>query len=119
MNLLKQGLSDKELGQRMHIETCTVNGFLKRIFPKLGMHTRRRAVQMLFGAGPQTCWACSLILVPYIPSPFLLTPRLLRCQIGSSLWCIRIQPMPMRKRPPFLSVRAIREVLELDQDEAH
>jgi DNA-binding NarL/FixJ family response regulator len=54
MSLLRLGLTDKEIAQRMHIETCTVNAFLKRIFPKLGMHTRRRAVQMLFGAGPQT-----------------------------------------------------------------
>jgi len=38
----------------MQIETCTVNGFLKRIFPKLGMHTRRQAVQKVFGGAPQT-----------------------------------------------------------------
>jgi DNA-binding NarL/FixJ family response regulator len=54
MRLVRLGLSDKEIGQRMQIETCTVNGFLKRIFPKLGMHTRRQAVQKLFGAEPQT-----------------------------------------------------------------
>jgi LuxR family transcriptional regulator, regulator of acetate metabolism len=54
MTLVRLGLSDKEIGQRMHIETCTVNAFLKRIFPKLGMHTRRQAAQKLFGATPQT-----------------------------------------------------------------
>jgi len=54
MRLLRLGLSDKEIGQRMQIETCTVNGFLKRIFPKLGMHTRRQAVQKVFGGAPQT-----------------------------------------------------------------
>ena len=54
MTLVRLGLRDKEIGHRMHIETCTVNGFLKRIFPKLGMHTRRQAVQKLFGAAPLT-----------------------------------------------------------------
>ena len=54
MSLLRLGLSDKEIGQRMHIETCTVNGFLKRIFPKLDTHTRRQAVQKVFGAEPRS-----------------------------------------------------------------
>ena len=54
MSLLRLGLSDKEIGQRMQIETCTVNAFLKRIFPKFGVHTRRQAVQKVFGADPQT-----------------------------------------------------------------
>ncbi len=54
VSLLRLGLSDKEIGQRMHIETCTVNGFLKRIFPKLETHTRRQAVQKVFGAEPRT-----------------------------------------------------------------
>ena len=53
IRLVRLGLSDKEIGQRMQIETCTVNGFLKRIFPKLGMHTRRQAIQKLFGEAPQ------------------------------------------------------------------
>jgi DNA-binding NarL/FixJ family response regulator len=53
MTVLRLGLSDKEIGQRMHIETCTVNAFLKRIFPKLGVHTRHQAVHKLFGAAPQ------------------------------------------------------------------
>ena len=54
MTLVRLGLRDKEIGHRMHIETCTVNAFLKRIFPKLGMHTRRQAVQKVFGPAPQT-----------------------------------------------------------------
>jgi LuxR family maltose regulon positive regulatory protein len=54
MSLVRLGLTDKEIAQRMQIETCTVNGFLKRIFPKLGMHTRRQAVQKVFGTGPHT-----------------------------------------------------------------
>lgn len=52
MSLLSLGLRDKEIAQRMGIETCTVNAFLKRIFPKLETHTRRQAVQKVFGLGP-------------------------------------------------------------------
>jgi DNA-binding NarL/FixJ family response regulator len=54
MSLLRLGLSDKEIAKRMEIETCTVNAFLKRIYPKLETHTRRQAVQKVFGAGPKT-----------------------------------------------------------------
>jgi DNA-binding NarL/FixJ family response regulator len=52
MSLLKLGLRDKEIAERMQIGTCTVNAFLKRIFPKLEAHTRRQAVQKVFGAWP-------------------------------------------------------------------
>ena len=52
MSLLSLGLTDKEIAQRMRIETCTVNTFLKRIFLKLETHTRRQAVQKVFGPGP-------------------------------------------------------------------
>jgi LuxR family transcriptional regulator, regulator of acetate metabolism len=52
MSLLRLGLSDKEIAHRMDIQTCTVNAFLKRIFPKLGTHTRRQAVQKVFGTAP-------------------------------------------------------------------
>ena len=54
MRLVRLGLSDKEIAQHMHIETCTVNAFLKRIFPKLAMHTRHQAVQKVFGGAPET-----------------------------------------------------------------
>ena len=119
VSLLRLGLSDKEIGQRMQIETCTVNAFLKRIFPKFGAHTRRQAVQKVFGGELQNWWACTLILVPYFPSSFLLTPGPLRCQIGSSLWCLRIQPLRMGKRSPFLIWLATRELLQLDQNKPH
>jgi DNA-binding NarL/FixJ family response regulator len=51
MGLLRLGLTDKEIAKRLEIETCTVNAFLKRIYPKLETHTRRQAVQKVFGAG--------------------------------------------------------------------
>jgi len=54
MSLLRLGLSDKEIAQRMDIQTCTVNAFLKRIFPKVEAHTRHQAVQKVFGARPQS-----------------------------------------------------------------
>jgi DNA-binding NarL/FixJ family response regulator len=53
MSLLRLGLRDKEIAERMQIETCTVNAFLKRIFAKLEAHTRRQAVQKVFGVGPK------------------------------------------------------------------
>jgi DNA-binding NarL/FixJ family response regulator len=46
---LTHGLQDREIGQSLGIETNTVNAHLKRLFKKLGVHSRGEAVRIASG----------------------------------------------------------------------
>ena len=43
MNLLSRGCVDKEIADALQISIWTVHGHLKRIYEKLGVHTRTEA----------------------------------------------------------------------------
>lgn len=43
LNLLSKGILDKEIAEELKISVWTVHGHLKRIFEKLGVHTRTEA----------------------------------------------------------------------------
>jgi DNA-binding NarL/FixJ family response regulator len=45
-----QGLSDREIGQRLYLSHRTVGSHLYRILPKLGVSSRTELVSWLYGA---------------------------------------------------------------------
>ncbi|MEK7675368.1 MAG: response regulator transcription factor, partial [Verrucomicrobiota bacterium] len=47
---LFRGLFDKEIGDELHISTGTVHSHLVRLFRKLGVHSRKEALQRFLGA---------------------------------------------------------------------
>lgn len=49
--LLEQGLTNQEIGERLHIEVSTVKIHLHNIFEKLGVHYRGQAVARMRGLG--------------------------------------------------------------------
>ena len=63
LRYLMQGLTNKEIGQRMHISPNTVKAFLKLIMTKMGVSTRSgivgRTVNPLLQRGPQVAAATS------------------------------------------------------------
>ena len=48
--LAAQGLSNREIGQRLYLSHRTVGSHLYRIFPKLGISTRTELALWLYGA---------------------------------------------------------------------
>ena len=46
-NMAAQGLTNREIGQRMYISPRTVGSHLYRIFPKLGIATRAQLAAVL------------------------------------------------------------------------
>ena len=55
------GLSDREIGEEIHLAMDTVKYHLKQVFVKLGIHNRTRA-------------AISLVLMGLVPPPRPLLP---------------------------------------------
>jgi DNA-binding CsgD family transcriptional regulator len=52
LTLLREGLTNKEIAQRLEIAPGTVQTHLENIFSKLGVHTRTAAVARAFNGGP-------------------------------------------------------------------
>jgi LuxR family maltose regulon positive regulatory protein len=49
LRLLKEGLTNQQIADRLVIATGTVRTHLENIFEKLGVHTRTAAVARAFG----------------------------------------------------------------------
>jgi DNA-binding NarL/FixJ family response regulator len=50
--LVAQGLSNREIGQRLFLSHRTIGSHLYRIFPKLGITSRQQLAGVLSGGGP-------------------------------------------------------------------
>ena len=61
MKYVVRGLSDREIGEEIHLAMDTVKYHLKQVFAKLGIHNRTRA-------------AISLVLMGLVPPPRPLLP---------------------------------------------
>jgi DNA-binding CsgD family transcriptional regulator len=53
VRLLREGLTNQEIAERLIISTGTVRTHLEHVFEKLGVHTRTAAVARAFGSIPQ------------------------------------------------------------------
>jgi DNA-binding CsgD family transcriptional regulator len=51
VRLLREGLTNQEMAERLVISTGTVRTHLENVFAKLGVHTRTAAVARAFGSG--------------------------------------------------------------------
>ena len=49
LRLLREGLTNREIADRLVIATTTVRTHLENVFEKLGVHTRTAAVARAFG----------------------------------------------------------------------
>jgi DNA-binding NarL/FixJ family response regulator len=57
MNLIAEGMSNKEIGQRLQIATYTVKSHVHNILEKLALHTRLQIAAFTHkagGSGPPT-----------------------------------------------------------------
>jgi DNA-binding NarL/FixJ family response regulator len=57
LELLAQGLTNKEMAQSLYITTNTIKRHLKSIFSKLDVHTRSAAAAKAISAGISVEWA--------------------------------------------------------------
>jgi ATP/maltotriose-dependent transcriptional regulator MalT len=48
LSLVREGLTNAEIAQRLVVSTTTVRSHLEKIFEKLGVHTRTAAVARAF-----------------------------------------------------------------------
>jgi two-component system nitrate/nitrite response regulator NarL len=54
--LIAEGLTNKEIAERLYIELATVRNHVHSILGKLGVHTRTEAAALLQSSGPITGW---------------------------------------------------------------
>jgi DNA-binding NarL/FixJ family response regulator len=55
LSLVREGLTNAEIAQRLFVSTTTVRKHLENIFGKLGVHTRTAAVvHAFFSSGEET-----------------------------------------------------------------
>lgn len=59
--LLAQGLSNKEIGDRLHIDKRTVRNHLTHIYSKLGVRNRLQAIRHFLGDTPSKASRCQLV----------------------------------------------------------
>ena len=51
IGLLSEGMSNKEIGQKIHISTYTVKSHIHNIMEKLALHTRLEIAKYSFSGG--------------------------------------------------------------------
>ena len=50
--LIAEGLSNQEIGRRLHVSTATVKTHINDLFAKTGLKDRAQAVRYAYGKGP-------------------------------------------------------------------
>lgn len=68
LQLLCQGDSDKEIARKLRISTRTVNGHLRHIYAKLGIHSRTEAMHLALEKGWVSLTMAIVFVSQYLPS---------------------------------------------------
>ncbi len=71
LQLLCQGDSDKQIADALHISPRTVQGHLRHIYAKLGVHSRTEAMHLALERGWVTLTVTGMWLLEYFPPPLI------------------------------------------------